>query len=81
MLKKSMVVIDVTSDGGSDEKVAKSRGSNEADGGRRQHLGVGGVHDEQDQADKNYMSLNEFEWKFEIEAACWWHTSRTESVC
>ena len=56
MLKKSMMVIDVTSDGGSDEKVAKSKGLSEGDGGRRQHLGVGGVLDEQDQADKRYAN-------------------------
>ena len=39
-----------TSNRCNDEKVAKSRRSSEGDGGRRKH--VGGVHNEQNQADK-----------------------------
>ena len=38
----------VTSNGGSEEKVAKSRGPSEGDGGGRNH--VGGIHNEQGQA-------------------------------
>ena len=50
MMKTLMRIDDkVTSDGGSEEKVAKSRGPSEGDGGGRNH--VEGVHDEQSQAE------------------------------
>ena len=45
----------VTSNGGSDEKVSKSRGSSEGDRGLREQ--VGHVLDEQDQAEKKYVNL------------------------
>ena len=49
MMKTQMMIADkVTSNGGSEEKVAKSRGPSEGDGGRRKD--VEGVHDEQGQA-------------------------------
>ena len=48
-MKTQMMIADkVTSNGGSEEKVAKSRGPSEGDGGGRQQ--VGGVYNEQRQA-------------------------------
>ena len=56
MKTQIMIADNVTSNGGSEEKVAKSRGASEGDGGgRHQHLGR--VQREQNQAGDIYLYL------------------------